>query len=52
MIIATAAANLLTAAGVSLGATSIALDGLNSTVTLRCFSNTWYVVSSHAATIS
>jgi hypothetical protein len=52
MIIATAAANLLTAAGVSLGATSIALDGLNSTVTLRCFGNTWYVVSSHAATIS
>tara|TARA_Y100000385_G_C13085968_1_gene636385 strand:+ start:1780 stop:2340 length:561 start_codon:yes stop_codon:yes gene_type:complete len=51
MIIATAASTLLVAAGVSLGATSIALDGLNSTITLRCFGNTWYVVSSHKATI-
>ena len=40
--------------GVSLGATSISLDGLNSSVTVRFFSsnNTWYVIGSHAATIS
>jgi hypothetical protein len=51
MLIATEAVTLLVAAGVSLGATSIALIGLNSTITLRCFGNTWYVVSSHKATI-
>ncbi len=36
----------------TLGATTIELTGLNSTVTLRCFENTWYVISSHACTIS
>jgi len=50
-IIATAGVTLLKAAGVEFGATSIALDGLNSTITLRCFSNTWYVISAHNATI-
>ena len=39
--------SLLTSNGVSLGAGSIALAGLNSTVTLRCFNNTWYVISSY-----
>ena len=43
--------SILPGANVSLGATSIALDGLNSTVTLRCFDNVWYVISSHATTI-
>lgn len=38
--------------GISLGATSISLDGLNSTVTLRYIVDVWYVISSHAATIS
>jgi hypothetical protein len=43
----------VTASGVvSLGATSISLDGNNSTVTLRCFENVWYVISSYATTIS
>lgn len=44
--------SVIAAAGASLAATSIALDGANSTVTLRCFNNTWYVVGSHIATIS
>lgn len=49
---ASAAVAILTGAGVTLGgATSISLDGANSTVTLRCFSDKWYVVSSHVATI-
>jgi hypothetical protein len=39
------------AVGASLAVTSIALDGANSTVTLRCFNNVWYVISSYAATI-
>lgn len=43
--------SILSGANVSLGATSIALDGVNSTVTLRCFDDVWYVISSHAATI-
>lgn len=38
--------------GVSLGATTISLDDRNSTVTLRFFDNTWFVVSSHNATIA
>lgn len=54
-IISTApnAISINTASGVSLGATSIQLDGSNSSVTLRFFSsnNTWYVISSHVATI-
>jgi len=48
---ASAAVSILTGAGVTLGATSISLDAANSSVTLRCFSDKWYVVSSHAATI-
>lgn len=36
----------------SLGATSIALDANNSTLTLRCFENKWYIISAHACTIS
>lgn len=39
-------------AGATLGATSISLDGQNSTVTLRYIGAVWYVISSHAATIS
>lgn len=35
-----------------LGASTIALTGLNSTVTLRCFANKWYVISSHNANIA
>lgn len=34
-----------------LGAGSIALTGKNSTVTLRCFANIWYVIASHKTTI-
>jgi len=44
--------SVIAAAGVSLAATSIALDDANSSVTLRCFNNTWFVVGSHIATIS
>jgi|TARA_B110000908_G_scaffold39724_1_gene48010 hypothetical protein len=43
--------SILTATGASLGATSIALTGLNSTVTMRCFDDKWYVISSHNTTI-
>jgi|TARA_B110000908_G_scaffold36614_1_gene43968 hypothetical protein len=43
---------ILAGAGVTLGATSITLQGLNSTVTLRCFEDKWYVISSHNTTIS
>jgi len=49
--VAAASVSLLAGANVSLGATSISLDGVNSTISLRCFSGVWYVVSSHAATI-
>ena len=38
--------------GATLGATSIALDNTNSTLTLRCFENKWYIISSYACTIS
>ena len=55
-IISTAGSAIAVTAGtgVSLGATSISLDGLNSSVTVRFFSsnNTWYVIGSHAATIA
>jgi hypothetical protein len=55
-IISTASAPIAITAGtgVSLGATSISLDDLNSSVTVRFFSsnNTWYVISSHAATFA
>jgi hypothetical protein len=43
---------IIAAAGASLGATSIALDGLNSTITLRCFNNKWFIMASNAATIA
>ena len=43
---------ILAVAGIDLGATSISLDGQNSTVTLRFINNIWYVIASHAATIS
>ncbi len=37
----------------AIGATAIILKAdKNSTVTLRCFENTWYIVSSHECTIS
>lgn len=48
---------IINAAGTSqsvlgvLGASTIALTGLNSTVTLRCFANKWYVIASHNTTI-
>ena len=39
-------------ANASLGATTMALDNTNSTLTLRCFENKWYIISSYACTIS
>ena len=50
--ISSASAAISEGAGVSLGATAIALNDLNSTVTLRCFENKWYIISAHACTIS
>jgi len=41
--------------GVALGVTSIELQGapvINSSVTLRCFDATWYVIGSYSATIA
>jgi len=43
--------SVLSGTGATLGATSITLEGLNSTVTLRCFDNKWYIISSHNTTI-
>lgn len=43
--------SILAGAGVQLGAVSIALTTSPSTVTLRCFNNVWYVISSHNANI-
>ena len=40
-----------TGQGAALGATSISLDGLNSTITLRCFNTVWYVMTSHKTTV-
>ena len=34
------------------GGTSLALTNSNSTVTLRCFENKWYIVSGYAYTVS
>ena len=45
------AVNANSGQGAALGATSIQLDGLNSTITLRCFSTVWYVISSHKVTV-
>lgn len=46
------AVSVLAAAGANLGATSISLNALNSTITLRYIGIVWYVIASHAATIS
>lgn len=43
--------SILAGPNVFLAAGSITLDGLNSTVTLRCFEDTWYVISSQATTV-
>lgn len=55
-IISTASSAITVGAqvGASIAATSISLDGINSSVTVRFFSsnNTWYIVSSHATTIA
>jgi hypothetical protein len=47
-----AAKTVTAGTGALLGAGSIILNNLNSTVTLRCFNDVWYVIASHAATIS
>ena len=52
LINAAAASTAVTATGAALGATSIALDNLNSTITLRCFENKWYIIGTYACTIS
>jgi hypothetical protein len=46
------AVNIQAIQNLELGATSISLGGKNSTVTLRYIGDVWYVISSHAATIS
>lgn len=51
-IIANTACTVTAAAGAALAATSISLDALNSTVTLRCFSTIWYVIAAHNTTIA
>jgi len=50
--VSTSAVTVGVQAGPTLGATSISLNGQNSTVTLRYIGTVWYVISSHAATIS
>lgn len=42
---------IIAAPGATLAATSIALDNANSTVTLRCFNNKWFIIASNKATI-
>jgi hypothetical protein len=49
--VASASLSLGANTGASLQATSITLDAVNSTVTLRSFDAKWYVVASHKATI-
>jgi hypothetical protein len=49
---AAASTAVVAGTGASLGATSIALDNLNSTITLRCFENKWYIIGAYACTIS
>lgn len=44
--------DVLPQAGAAIGATSIKLDAANSTITLRCFNDVWYIISSHACTIA
>ena len=50
--VASAASAVTANTGASLGATSIALNDLNSTITLRCFETKWYIISAYACTIS
>ena len=50
-----AAVTIQVAIGAALGVTSIELQGapvINSSVTLRCFAATWYVIGSYSATIA
>jgi hypothetical protein len=47
-----ASSAIIAGSGTSLGATSIALDNTNSTITLRCFETKWYIISAYACTIS
>jgi hypothetical protein len=49
--VSSASQSVLAGVGASLAASTIALTGLNSTVTLRCFANKWYVIASHKTTI-
>jgi|TARA_B110000914_G_scaffold213756_1_gene215949 hypothetical protein len=49
--VASASVSLAANTGAALQAASVALDAVNSTVTLRCFNTKWYVVASHKATI-
>ena len=44
--------SILTGVGVALSVTSIDLDIVNATVTLRCFENVWYVIGSYGTTIA
>jgi hypothetical protein len=48
--VATTTKSILNGAG-TMAATSIALTGTNSTVTLRCFNNEWFVIASHNTNI-
>lgn len=47
----TTSLNIIPGPGVDLTVTSITLAGQNATVTLRCFNNRWFVISSYNATI-
>ena len=47
-----AAAAITAGSGTSIGATSISMNGSNSTITLRCFNTVWYVISSHNTTVA
>ena len=49
---ASAATAITPGTGASLGANSIELQDLNSTITLRCFENKWYIIAQYACTIS
>jgi hypothetical protein len=49
---ASGAISILPGSGASLSVTAISLDGLNATVTLRCFNTLWFVIGSHNTTIS
>jgi len=47
----TTSLDIIPGPGVDLTVTSITLAGQNATVTLRCFNNRWFVISSYNATI-